>query len=67
MLRGFGHFDQAPLVVISGCVSWLSQVLQFAEQQIVEHAWEENYKKTMSKYSCFGQQENPSKTIRMII
>ena len=71
MLGGFNHFEQAPLLDISGYVNWPSHVLQFAEL-----ALEEDYYKTMSKNSvfcnlhikaCFDQQENPSKTIPMII
>ena len=76
MLGGFNHFEQTPLLDISGYVNWPSHVLQFAENRFAELALEEDYWKTMSKNSvfcnlqikaCFDQQENPSKTIPMII
>ena len=42
MLRAFDHFDQAPLLDISGCVAWPYHILQFAEHQFMEHAWQED-------------------------
>ena len=37
MSGDFCHFDRAPLLDISGYVTWPSHALQFAEHRFAEH------------------------------